>query len=78
MSFKKMMRQLAKTDIILFGEPHNNTIAHCLQVEVTDDLNVQKPMILGAEMFDADDQKAIHDYLSVEINAKAIAKITRL
>jgi uncharacterized iron-regulated protein len=73
-----MMRQLAKKDMILFGEPHNNTIAHCLQIEITDDLNVQKPMILGAKMFDAHDQKALNDYLSVEINAKALATLACL
>ena len=31
-SYKKMVKTLAKQDIVLFGEQHNSAIAHCLQL----------------------------------------------
>jgi uncharacterized iron-regulated protein len=77
-SYKKMVKTLAEKDIILFGELHNNAIAHWLQYEVTNDLIAQKPMILGAEMFEADNQMALNAYLSGEINAKQLDTMARL
>ena len=43
-----MIKSLAKRDIILFGELHNNPISHWLQYEVTADLNKTRELILGA------------------------------
>jgi uncharacterized iron-regulated protein len=77
-SYKKMMKDLAKQDIILFGELHNNAIAHWLQFEVTNDLIAQKPMTLGAEMFEADNQQPLNAYLAGEINAKGLDTLARL
>lgn len=77
-SYKKMMNDLAKQDIILFGELHNNAIAHWLQFEVTNDLIAQKPMILGAEMFEADNQEPLNAYLAGEIDAKGLDTLARL
>ena len=37
-SYKKMINQLAKKDIVLFGEFHNNAIAHWLELSVAKDL----------------------------------------
>jgi uncharacterized iron-regulated protein len=51
-----MIHKVKKADILLFGEHHNNPIVHWLQFEVTSDLNKQRPLILGAEMFEADNQ----------------------
>jgi uncharacterized iron-regulated protein len=44
-SYKKMLKTIAKSDIILFGESHNNAIAHWLQYEVTADLHVTNKLI---------------------------------
>lgn len=77
-SYKKMLKTIAKSDIILFGESHNNAIAHWLQYEVTSDLNNTNQLILGAEMFEADNQEALNDYLSDKINAKALDTLARL
>lgn len=77
-SYKKMLKTIAKKDIILFGESHNNPISHWLQYEVTTDLNNTNQLILGAEMFEADNQEALNDYLSGKIDAKALDTLTRL
>lgn len=77
-SYKKMLKTIDKKDIILFGETHNNAIAHWLQFEVTSDLNSTNQLILGAEMFEADNQEVLNDYLSDKIDAKALDTLARL
>lgn len=37
-SYEKMVKRLTEKDVLLFGEYHNNAIAHWLQLEVTKDL----------------------------------------
>ena len=64
-SYKKMIRKLAKKDIILFGEFHNNPIAHWLELSVSKDLHQSREMVLGAEMFEADNQLALNAYLAI-------------
>ena len=77
-TYKKMLKTITKKDIILFGESHNNPISHWLQYEVTSDLNNTNQLILGAEMFEADNQEALNDYLSGKIDAKALDTLARL
>ena len=77
-SFKKMINQLKKNDLIFFGEQHNNPIAHWLQLETLIQLQKEKPLILGAEMFEADNQKPLDDYLSDSISDKVFNQKARL
>jgi uncharacterized iron-regulated protein len=77
-SFEKMVSELGKSDIILFGESHNNPISHWLQFEVVESLHKLKPLILGAEMFEADNQGALSGYLSGKINARGLDTLARL
>jgi len=65
--YRKMLKQLAKADVILFGELHNNPIAHWLQFELLRDLHGQLPdssLVIGAEMFETDQQAALDKLLS--------------
>jgi uncharacterized iron-regulated protein len=77
-SYKKMIRQLAQKDIVLFGELHDNPIAHWMELTVTKSLAEQKQLILGAEMFEADNQQALNDYLAGKISAKGLDSAARL
>ena len=77
-SYNQMIQELAASDIVMFGELHNNAIAHWLQYEVTNDLSLQRDLILGAEMFEADNQEALDDYLAGKIDAKALDTLARL
>ncbi|WP_200975266.1 ChaN family lipoprotein [Echinicola sp. 20G] len=77
-SYKKMLKELEKADIILFGEEHNSAIAHWLQYEVSKDLGQSRELILGAEMFEADNQKPLDDYLSDQIDQKGLDTLARL
>ncbi|SDQ67416.1 ChaN family lipoprotein [Flagellimonas zhangzhouensis] len=77
-TYKKMLKTLEEKDMILFGELHNNPIAHWLQFELTSDLFLKKPLILGAEMIEADNQNELNAYLAEEIDAKALDTVARL
>ncbi|MEB8346525.1 ChaN family lipoprotein [Flavobacteriaceae bacterium KMM 6898] len=77
-SYTKMVKVLSSKDIILFGELHNNAIAHWLQYEVASNLAKTKPLILGAEMFEADNQIPLNSYLNGTINQKGLDTLARL
>ncbi|MCK5776746.1 MAG: ChaN family lipoprotein [Bacteroidales bacterium] len=66
LKYSKMMKTLDEADIIMFGELHNNPICHWLQLEVTKDLfeNKKDRLVLGAEMFERDDQLVIDEYFN--------------
>jgi len=78
--YDKLLREAARADVILFGELHNNPIAHWLQYELTKDLHEQdkKQLVLGAEMFEADNQLILDEYLTDFVSAKNFEKETRL
>ncbi|MBR9920289.1 MAG: ChaN family lipoprotein [Bacteroidetes bacterium] len=77
-SYKKMMKSLKDADVVMFGEEHNNAIAHWLQYEVTEDLHDKRELILGAEMMEADNQNELDDYLSGAIDYKGLDTLARL
>ena len=64
-NYKKIIKKAEEADIILFGELHNNPINHWLELELTKDIfaSVNENVILGAEMYEADDQLVINEYL---------------
>lgn len=63
--YSKMLEELQKADVVLFGEQHNDPIAHWLQLEVAKDLHKahQQNFAIGAEMFEADVQLVLNEYL---------------
>ena len=77
-TYKKMMDDLGKRNILMFGEQHNCAIAHWLQVEVTKDLLSKGGLILGAEMMEADNQDELDDYLAGKIDQKGLDSLARL
>lgn len=79
-SYKKMLDEASKADVILFGEYHNNPINHWLQYELTKDIfnHYNQKIILGAEMFEADNQQVLSDYISGKIDEKEFKEKCRL
>lgn len=79
-SYENLLTEAKKADIILFGELHDNPIAHWLQLELTNDLYKEKKenLVLGAEMFEADDQIAINEYLTGKISEKTFKDEVKL
>jgi uncharacterized iron-regulated protein len=78
--YEKMLRDAKKADIILFGELHNNSVCHWLETELSKDLYSEKKseLILAAEMFEADDQIPIDEYLSGKLSEKTFKDEVKL
>lgn len=77
-SYEKVLKASEKTDVVLFGEIHDNSVVHWLQLEFTKDLAQRKSLVLGAEMLEADNQKQLDQYLKGEINQKQLDSSARL
>lgn len=77
-SYKKMIKELAKSDVVLFGEYHNNSLGHWLQLQVTKSLNENKGVVLGAEMFEADNQEGLSQYVEGAITNDEFKEEVRL
>jgi len=78
--YKAMLNDAKDADIVFFGELHNNPICHWLQLELTKDLEEVKKdkLVLGAEMFEADNQLLIDEYLGGMIREKNFEQEVRL
>ena len=79
-SYRKLIRKAAKADVVFIGELHNNPIAHWLELKITRDLYRKKngKIILGAEMFERDNQEALTKYVEGRSNAKELDSTARL
>lgn len=78
--YQKMIKQIADADIVLFGELHNNPIAHWLELQVTKDLYAVngENLVLGAEMFEADNQEFLSAYVKGDLTDKEFKDTSRL
>jgi uncharacterized iron-regulated protein len=77
-TYDKLLKSSLKTQVVLFGEYHNNSVSHWLQLELTKDVAAKKPIVLGAEMLEADNQKQLNQYLNAEIDQKKLDSTARL
>ena len=77
-SYEKVLKAAEKSDVVLFGEYHDNSVVHWLQLEFTKDLAQKKDLVLGAEMLEADNQTQVNQYLEGEINQKQMDSSARL
>ena len=78
--YSKMVAASAGADVVLFGELHTNPISHWLQFELTRDLytEVGADLMLGAEMFEADNQLLIDEYFQGLITETKFEEEARL
>lgn len=76
--YNKMIRMLAEQDIVMIGEYHNNAISHWMELEITKDCAEKRKLVLGAEMFEQDNQAALDMYLQGKLNAKGLDSMARL
>ncbi len=79
-SYQQVLDSVIQADFLFWGEQHDSPIAHWLQLEMTQELyqHKKKELILGAEMFQADDQLVLNEYLQGKIPKKHFRKDVRL
>lgn len=70
--YAEMIKKIAEADVVFFGEQHNCPIAHWLELSVTTDLYAvhKADFMLGAEMFETDNQLILTEYVQGLINQK--------
>ena len=78
--YEKLLKVAEDADIVLFGESHDNPVSHWLQLELTKDLYASKKenLILGAEMFESDNQVIVNEYLAGLISQNSFESEARL
>ncbi len=78
--FTAIIKAGVSADVVLFGELHNNAVSHWLQYEVTNEIIQQKGenVILGAEMFESDDQLMMDEYIDGVISTRSFETQMRL
>ncbi len=78
MEYDKMIKALDKADIILFGELHDNSIDHWLELQILKDVHSKhNDITIGMEMFEADDQLVLDEYLNGTIEEKHVLSETK-
>jgi len=71
--YTSLINEAAKNEIIFFGELHDNSIAHWLELQVTKDLFTKdNTLSIGMEMFEADNQLILDEYLNGLIDEKLL------
>ncbi|WP_288435529.1 ChaN family lipoprotein [uncultured Chryseobacterium sp.] len=77
---EKLVKELAAYDVVFFGENHNSSINHWLQLKITEALFAKKngQVMLGAEMFERDNQAQLDQYLNGKFDAKTLKDSARL
>ncbi|TXB62703.1 ChaN family lipoprotein [Phaeodactylibacter luteus] len=79
-TFADIVKKSKKSDVVFFGELHNNPIAHWMQYELTKALHEEAKgsLVLGAEMFESDNQLLLTEYLNGTIPAKTFEDEARV
>ncbi|MEL4456362.1 ChaN family lipoprotein [Lutimonas vermicola] len=79
--YEKMIKDLAKSDMVFFGEYHTDPISHWMQLEMSKSFFEIKgdKLFFGAEMFENGNQLVINEYLSgLYAEDKMIPEITQM
>jgi uncharacterized iron-regulated protein len=79
-SFEKMTTAAKQSELVLFGEFHDNPIAHWLQLELTQRMFAEhgSNLQLGFEMFEQDQQAVLSAYINGEIPDEKLKDTLRL
>lgn len=77
-SYKKLLKEAGKAEVVFFGEHHDDAIIHWLELELTKDLAENHKLVLGAEMIEADNQTQLDQYMRGEINQRVFDSTARL
>jgi len=76
--YAKMVKNLLKQEVVLFGEIHNNPISHWLELKIAQDCGGKRAILMGAEMFERDNQQPLNQYMEDKITAKGLDSLARL
>ncbi len=76
--FEAMAAELSKADVVFFGEQHDDTATHRLEIALLEGIARRRPnVIVALEMFERDTQKLVDDYLANKISEEEFLKASR-
>lgn len=78
--YDQLLVRLAQADVVLFGEQHNDPIAHWLELQLAKDLARLKgpgKLVLGLEMFERDVQPLVVGYAAGTVPDSAFERQSR-
>jgi uncharacterized iron-regulated protein len=78
--YEDILKAATKSDIVFFGELHDNPIAHWMELELTKSLFAVKgkDLLLAVEMFEKDNQIIIDEYFAGTIKETSFESESRL
>ena len=75
-SFSRMVAEAGKADVILVAEAHDSEKDHVMELDVIRSLHAEKaPFAIGLEMFQADYQKQLDDWIDGRITEESFKSI---
>jgi len=79
-TFEDVLKEAAEADVVFFGEHHNNPVCHWLRQEILQELheNNEKKLVLGAEMFERDNQQVLDEYMNGWISENRFEEESKL
>lgn len=77
-TFSKLTEELENSEVILFGEIHNQPISHWLSLELIEDIFAKDSLVqLGMEMFERDQQAVIDEMYAGIFPVSKLIQYTR-
>lgn len=78
--YNDMIQELSKADAVFIGEIHNDVITHWLETEIAKSLYTihKEELMMGAEMFEADTQLILDEYMQKVITYDYFEQEARL
>ncbi len=79
-TFDKIVTDMAKADVLFFGEEHNDSACHYMENKIFRSLHTQygDKVVLSLEMFETDNQLVLNDYLQGFIDETRLSRDARL
>ncbi|MDD4204984.1 MAG: ChaN family lipoprotein [Candidatus Delongbacteria bacterium] len=64
--YAEVVKRATGAEVVFFGETHNSKASHDLELQIIKDLHAAKggKLVIGAEMFESDNQLVIDEYLA--------------
>ncbi|PZX51394.1 ChaN family lipoprotein [Algoriphagus chordae] len=78
-TLKQVLKAAEKSDAVFFGELHNNSLGHWLQLQVLKGLQAENPdLVVGSEIFEREDQLNLDEWFADQITESSFESEAKL
>ncbi|WP_232424924.1 ChaN family lipoprotein [Algoriphagus resistens] len=76
---KQVLKEAKEMDAVFFGELHNNSLGHWLQLQVLKGMQAENPnLVVGSEVFEREDQLNLDEWFSDQISESSFETEAKL